>query len=223
MSPARVLIFTLLPLFAGCQMFGPRPDAPQQPSERLQGELSQSGGKLQLRPCGEQRQLLLRNDGSSEIVREAAELWRDGTSPLFVDLSGQLAATSAPNADGELQVTEVYRIQHEGPGCTDPDFKHLLLRAGGHEPDWGLNVTSKGLVLMRPDQQPLPLPYLEEQLPDGRFNLSSEANGQRLELWIAPQRCTDSMSGAMQHLSAELRLDGQILRGCASFGGARNR
>jgi len=67
------------------------------------------------------------------------------------------------------------------------------------------------------------LPYLEEQLPEGRFNLSSEANGQRLELWLAPQRCVDSMSGAVQHLSAELRLNGEVQRGCASFGGARNR
>jgi putative lipoprotein len=81
---------------------------------------------------------------------------------------------------------------------------------------------SKGLVLNRPEQEPLALPYLEEQLPDGRLNFSSEANGQRLDLWVAPQRCVDSMSGTVNHLSAELRLDGQVLRGCAHFGAMRN-
>ena len=70
---------------------------------------------------------------------------------------------------------------------------------------------------------PLALPYLEEQMPNGSLNLSSEANGQRLELWLTPEHCVDSMSGAVQHLSAELRLNGSVLRGCASYGGARSQ
>ncbi|MNI83896.1 hypothetical protein D3C73_1407510 [compost metagenome] len=66
------------------------------------------------------------------------------------------------------------------------------------------------------------MPFLEEQLPDGRFSLSTEANGQRVELWVAPQRCVDSMSGAVSHLSAELRVNGQTMRGCGYYGGSRN-
>ncbi|MBB2495184.1 COG3650 family protein [Aquipseudomonas ullengensis] len=223
MSPARALIFALLPLFAGCQVFVPGENAGEPPRQRLQGELNLLNGQLQLRPCGEQRQFRLLNDGSSEIVREAGELLKDGPGPLFVDLSGHLSAGKTADNDGELQVSEVYRIQREGLGCDDPAFKRLVLRASGNEPDWSMNITSQGLVLYRPGQEPLALPYLEEQLPDGRFAISSEANGQRLDLWVAPQRCSNSMSGAVQHLSAELRLDGQVLRGCAAFGGARNR
>jgi putative lipoprotein len=30
------------------------------------------------------------------------------------------------------------------------------------------------------------------------------------------------MSGAVQHMSAELRLNGEVLRGCAYLGGTRN-
>ncbi len=49
------------------------------------------------------------------------------------------------------------------------------------------------------------------------------ANRQRLQLWVTPQRCQDSASGAVTHLSAQLRLDdGKVLRGCAYYGGARN-
>lgn len=222
MLPARSLLFALLPLFAGCQMFATQPE-PAAPTVRLQGELSTSNGTLQFRPCGEQRRLNIGNDGNSDIMREAALLLADGPGPLFADLRGQLAASSAEGGDGKLQLSEVYRIQREGPGCDEPGFNRLLLRASGNEPDWSLSVTGKGLALFRPGQPVLALPYLEEALPDGRYSLSSEANGQRLELWVAPQRCTDSMSGTVQHLSAELRLNGQVQRGCASIGGARSR
>ena len=58
-------------------------------------------------------------------------------------------------------------------------------------------------------------------LLQGRRNFSSAANGQQLELWVAPQRCQDGMSGSVQHLSAELRLNGQVMRGCAYYGGAQ--
>jgi len=41
-------------------------------------------------------------------------------------------------------------------------------------------------VLEREGQPPLPVPYVEEQLGDGRFNLMTEANNQHIELWVAP-------------------------------------
>ena len=216
----RHLLFTLLPLFAGCQMFSVYDSTPPTPPQRLQGQLVQSEGRLLLSPCNEQRTLEIINEGNSEIVREAAGLFADGHDHLFVDVLGDVSGSKS-GLDGELRPTTVYRLQGEGPGCNETGFDRLLLRASGHEPDWSLSVENKGLVLMRPGQPPLAVPYLEEQLPEGRFNLSSEANGQKLELWLAPQRCTDSMSGSVQHLSAELRINGDVQRGCASFGGAR--
>ncbi|MBI6646770.1 hypothetical protein YA0745_28035, partial [Pseudomonas synxantha] len=53
-------------------------------------------------------------------------------------------------------------------------------------------------------------------------NLMTEANNQHIELWVAPQRCVDSVSGSLQHMSAELRVNGQVQRGCAAFGGSRD-
>jgi putative lipoprotein len=221
MTAPRSLLFALLPLFAACQVFTEQPTAPTAPVQRLQGELNSTGGQLLFRPCQEQRRFAIINNGG-DFHREAAELLAEGSSSLFVDLQGQLGASQAKGVDGQLDVQRFYRIQPEGPGCDDPNFRNLTLRASGHEPDWSLSVGRGGLVLDRPGQEPLALPYLEERLPEGRFNLSSEANDQRLELWVAPQRCVDSSSGAVQHLAAELRLDGEILRGCAHFGGARN-
>lgn len=222
MPNARFLMFALLPLFAGCQLFSVYQAEPKaRPQQRLQGELHQEQGQLILRPCGEQRRLAVIDDG--DITREAGALLADGNEQLFVDLLGALESSDKEGLDGEMHPSLVYRLQGEGSGCNEPGFDRLLLRAGGQEPEWTLGVGEPGLVLLRPSQEPLALPYLEERLPQGGLNISSEANGQRLELWLAPQRCVDSMSGAVQHLSAELRLNGEVHRGCASFGGARSR
>jgi putative lipoprotein len=222
MHASRILVFALLPLFASCQVFSEKPKAALAPHTRLQGELSLDAGQLLLRPCQEQRRFVIANDGATGIMRDAAELLADGPGPLFVDLRGQLAASQRTGVDGQLTLNRVYRLQREGAGCDDPNFKRTTLHASGQEPSWSVTVSSKGLVLNRLGQEPLALPYLEEQLPASRLNLTSEANGQRLELWAAPQRCVDSMSGAVQHLSAELRLNGEVMRGCAYFGGARD-
>jgi len=40
---------------------------------------------------------------------------------------------------------------------------------------------------------------------------------------VAPQRCVDSRNNGVQFLSAELRVNGEVQRGCATFGGARNQ
>lgn len=221
MRVSRPLLFALLPLFASCQVFTERSVEPVTHPTRLQGDISRQGEQLLLRPCQEQRRFVI-DAAQSDLAREAAPLFAAGATQLFADVRGHLGGTPQAGVDGSFNVSRVYQLNPEGPGCDDPNFKRLVIQASGHEPDWHLNASSRGLVLQRPGQAPLALPYLEEQLPDGRLNLTSEANGQRLELWAAPGRCVDSMSGNVQHMTAELRLDGQVLRGCAHFGGARN-
>jgi putative lipoprotein len=219
---SRPFCFALLPLLASCQVFTDKPTEPVIKQTRMQGELSLKAGQLLFRPCQEQRQFILKEDGDAQLSRDANRLFGDGHETLYVDMRGQLQANAQAGVDGQFEARQVYRVQAEGHGCADINFARTLLRANGHEPHWSIAVSSKGLILNRPGQEPLALPYLEEQLPEGRLNLSSEANGQRLELWVTKQRCVDSMSGAVQHLSAELRLNGEVLRGCAYLGGARN-
>lgn len=221
MTCHRVLLFALLPLFAGCQMLGGSERATTQPTERLQGEISQSQGQLLLRTCQGQRQLELIDTAATGLPDDAQALFSDGAQNLFADVRGELI--SRPDGSGQLKLTRIYRLQNEGHGCSADNFQQLMLRASGNEPFWSLRITRQGMLLERPSHPPLALPYLEEQLPGGQTSFSSEADDQRLNLWVAPQRCVDSASGAVSHLSAELRLnDGQTLRGCAYYGGARN-
>lgn len=190
--------------------------------QRLQGELFKRDDTIMLRPCGSQRLLTIRDAANTAIIDEAKQLGIDDRS-LFADVDIITAGSTARGADGQADVVFLYRLQAEGHACNDPDFKKLTLRASGNEPGWQVEVSSQGMKLQRMGKEPVALPYLEEQLPEGRFSLSSEGNNQRLDLWIAPQYCVDDMSGTVSHLKAELRIDQDVYRGCAYYGAARSR
>ncbi|MBN6775445.1 hypothetical protein JRG42_20090 [Pseudomonas granadensis] len=216
MRVARSLVVVaLLPLFAACQLFdGQRESASHVGQTRMQGQLTAADGKLVFQPCQDQRQLVVNDIGGTSVLQEAATL-ADEQGKLFADVRGKVVGD-------RLDLTQLYRVERSGSACDDPNFKLLILRAAGHGPEWNVKVSGKGMVIEREGRPPLAVPYVEEQLGDGRFNLSSEANNQRIELWVAPQRCVDSSSGSVQHMSAELRIDGQVQRGCGYFGGSRN-
>lgn len=213
MSRLPALCFALLPLLAGCQSLSGT-DEDYRPTQRLMGELSVVQGRLMLQPCDGGRQLAVEDAGSLDLLAEAERLSGDGAARLFADLEGE-------QLSDRLRATRLYRLQAEGHGCREEGFQRMIARASGNEPFWNISISAQGLVLQRPDAPPLAVPYLEEQLPEGRLYFSSEADGQRLSLWLAPQRCHDDMSGALRHLSAELRLNGERLTGCAYLGGAR--
>lgn len=218
----RPFVFVLLPLLASCQVFTSQPTDPMANHVRMQGELTLEAGQWLFSPCHEQRRFVLGDEQSVLITQDAKQLLADSSGPLFADIRGELAASKQAGLDGQFTPSRVYRLQAEGQGCDDLNFKRSTVRASGHEPEWQVTVNAKGLLLNRPEHPQQALPYLEEQLPGGRLNLTSEANGQRLELWMTPQRCVDDMSGAVLHLTAELRIDGQVMRGCGYLGGARN-
>ncbi len=209
------VLVALLPLFAACQLFdGQRESVSHAGQTRMQGQLTAADGKLVFQPCQDQRQLVVNDIGGTSVLQEAATL-ADEQGKLFADVRGKVSGD-------RLDLGQLYRVERSGTACDDPNFKLLILRAAGHGPEWNVKVSGKGMVIERDGQAPLAVPYVEEQLGDGRFNLSSEANNQRIELWVAPQRCVDSSTGSVQHMSAELRIDGQVQRGCGYFGGARN-
>jgi putative lipoprotein len=220
MRVARSLVLVaLLPLFAACQLLdGPRQSASHVGQTRMQGQLTAADGKLLFQPCNEQRSFVVNDIGGTSILQEAATL-ADDQGKLFADVRGRIVVSGA---DSQLDLTQLYRVERSGTACDDPNFKQLILRAAGHGPEWNVKVSGKGMIVDRAGQPPLALPYVEEQLGDGRFNLSTEANNQRIELWVAPRRCVDSSTGSVQHMSAELRIDGQVQRGCGYFGGSRN-
>jgi putative lipoprotein len=221
MRVARSLVLVaLLPLFAACQLFeGERQSATHVGQSRMQGQLTAADGKLVFQPCNQANRYVVNDTGGTSVLQQAASL-ADKQGKLFADVRGRVVAGSG--GDGQLDLEQLYRVERSGSACDDPNFKQLILRAAGHAPEWSVKVSGKGMVIDRAGQPPLAVPYVEEQLGDGRFNLSTEANNQHVELWVAPQRCVDSSTGSIQHMSAELRINGQVQRGCGYFGGSRD-
>ena len=222
MRAARSLaLVALLPVFAGCQMFNSKPADTNAGLTRLQGELVSSNGQLIFQPCVGQQRYEVRDGATTTLVQGATDM-PDKPGKLFADIRGRFVTAKASDANGEVQVQQLYRLERSSSACQDPNFKQQTVNASGNGPAWEVQAGGKGMVLKREGQPDLALPYVEEQVGDGRFSLSTEANNQRIELWVAPQRCTDSVNGSVQHLAAELRVNGQVQRGCGYFGGARN-
>ena len=222
MRVARPLVlFALLPVFAGCQMFSSTPADTTAGQTRLQGELVSANGQLVFQPCVGQQRYVVRDSADTTLVQDATYM-PSKPGKLFADIRGRFSASTTAGTDGEVELQQLYRLERSNSACQDPNFKQVTVHANGNGPAWEVQAGGKGMVLKREGQPDLALPYVEEQVGDGRFSLSTEANNQRIELWVAPQRCTDSANGSVQHLSAELRINGQVQRGCGYFGGARN-
>lgn len=205
-------IAVLIPALSACQLLKPAPSAPT--DTRMQGSISQKEDQWHLQPCDSSQSYTLKLSSAASSSFE--NLSKDTGGSLFADLAGQITAANT------FAVNQLYRLQTEGHGCTDPDFSRLQLRASGNEPFWSILQTPKGLILNQAGEPALALPYIEEQLPDGRFQISTQADQQNLQLWVTPQQCIDSMSGTVYHLSARLQLNQQTFQGCAAFGALRN-
>ena len=202
---AFVLLFGSI-LLTGCQLLS----SSQQNTtsgERWQGTLDSSEGGWQLTRCDNSDSLTLQFD---DPWLQATEGCPPGQS-CFADLELRRNGDTA-------QVSKVHRIQGEGRGCGDEEFAHLMFRAFGNEPFWNVRLNDQGLVLQQLGQPTIALPYIEEQLGNGQYYISSKADHQELQLWISPEPCTDSMTGAWHALSARLQWQGETLIGCAYKG-----
>lgn len=221
-----LLLLAGLPLLSACNNLSTTPDSEAAdvvssgPSMRLRGDLLNTGTVL-LKPCNSADELLLDTSSDPELMaRMVAALLAGDTRSQFIDLKGR----EVTGADGEQRLLpeQIYRLETESSGCADEEYARLVVSASGNEPSWLVRVLPKGMLIQRPEYPDLVLPFLEENMPDGRMGFSSEANGQRIELWLTPGRCNDSMSDAFYHLTASLHInEDRPLTGCATLGGAR--
>jgi putative lipoprotein len=221
MPAARsLLLATLLPLFAGCQWFGSFEGADQPAlsgQTRMQGALTVANGQLLFAPCDSARTFVVEDNGSTGIAQEANEL-AAGPGGLFADLRGRFDGNTVEGTSGKLNLQRLYRLERSPSACKDANFKLTRFYAEGS--GWSVRANAKGMKLVRDGQPDLAVPYVIEQMPGGGSSLSSEANNQHIELWVAPQRC--AAANGVSFLAAELRIGDQVQRGCAYTGGAQD-
>jgi putative lipoprotein len=104
MRAARSLVlFALLPVFAGCQLFSSKPVDSHAGLTRLQGELVSTNGELVFQPCvGQQRNYVVRDSENTTLVQDAQTC---PSSPGLVRrLRGQFIASKTAGSKGEVNV-----------------------------------------------------------------------------------------------------------------------
>lgn len=217
MHPLRIIgLLILTASLSACQLYTSTAKTDAVPlGTRMQGTIVHNEGQWLFQPCGRQQTYIV--NSSTELNQELIPLIAEAPHGIFADISGHIDA-----AQERFTPTQRYRLQIEGQACNDPDLARLQLRASGNEPSWSILQTPRGLIFNQADQASIALPYIEEELGNGRFYISSEANDQNLKLWITPKQCIDSMSGAVYHLHAKLQWNQESFTGCAAFGGLRD-
>lgn len=214
-----LLLATLLPLFAGCQLMGAFQSAPEprlSGQTRMQGTVHEAAGQLLFAPCGSARTFVVDDQGNTGIAQDVRDLTA-GADGLFADVRGRFDGNTVEGVPGKLNLQSLYRVERASGACKDANFKVTRFYAEGQK--WSVRANTNGLKLVREGQPDLAVPYLIEQMPGGGSSLSSDANNQHIELWVAPQRCASG--DRVSFLAAELRIDDQVQRGCAYEGGAQ--
>ena len=196
-------------LISACQSTS----TPKAIGEHMQGYLTPSATGWQFESCNESKTRAAQLNAPWN--EQAQALVDDGNSKVFVDWQASLVNQA-------VSPTTVYRLQGEGFGCDDPDFKRLALRATGNT--WSASISKQGMLLTRVDTPPLAVPYVEEALPNAHRSYTSQANGKTIELWISPGQCVDAASGMRTTFTAQLLIDQEKVgeAGCAYPGGAED-
>jgi len=174
-----------------------------------------------IKPCDEDRELWV--IPTSEVTAAYEVLSREPYAPVFVEIEGELgeAPETGFGADfaGQFTVTDFHRAApaEEGFGCRE-DLSEIAFRASGVEPFWGLQVRSGSIVYTTPEIPRTGFEAAEPAVLAGGWIYESVSSGPEslsLSLRLTPERCSDSMVGAIYSWSAEVDIGGEVRRGCA--------
>jgi heat shock protein HslJ len=96
-------------------------------------------------------------------------------------------------------------------------------RARGNEPFWALEIGPAGLTYSAPGEEPVVFPYAPARELGGKLSWKTTLGGSKprtLDAVLEKRPCQDTMSGERFPWTAEVHLDGRLLRGCAHDGSA---
>ena len=138
--------------------------------------------------------------------------------PLFAEVEAIRLPTSdaafAAPYEEQLHVTDLKRLETEGPGCA-LELGGSQYRASGVEPFWTVDVEPNALQFSRIGQALRTLTISNRQPVGTGQTWLAEGNGQSLALTITNERCTNPMSGSVFAYTAKLNFDDETLYGCA--------
>lgn len=177
-----------------------------------------------IKPCDEDRELWVMPGTATREAYE--ELSREPYAPVFVEVEGVVGEppASGGGADyaAQLTVSDLRRAApaDEGFGCRE-DLSGVAFRASGVEPFWGLRVSGGSIVYSTPDIPETMFDGADPVPSSGGWVYESVSAGPEsiaIRLTLSPERCRDSMVGAIYTWTAEVDIGGVVRRGCAYEG-----
>jgi uncharacterized membrane protein len=129
---------------------------------------------------------------------------------LFALSTPMLAACDAPLGSNEDAPPPA-----DAPMTVGPDYGGDF-DAVGTEPFWALKIRAASMTLARPDQADVATANPGVRADGDQGVWDGTAGEQRLVLRLTPGDCSDGMSDRRYGYSAEVWIDGETLRGCAS-------
>jgi putative lipoprotein len=178
-----------------------------------------------LRLCGQSEDLWLVQQDDQAFDDTYAKLAGEPGTLLFVELRGERVAspqgTVIPASFKQAFIVEelLYAgVPSEGGGCAAPAPAYRAL-ARGNEPFWSVEIDREQMLLRQPDE-PAPSKYSVQETQDaeGSVTYRGASGDKALEITVTNNPCSDSMSGEYFAYTADLNLQGRVLRGCARIG-----
>ncbi len=176
------------------------------------GHLLLADGALTFIPC----------DAVDQRVRLVDTPDREGATVVSGFQGGADGVPVLLRLDGE-RLVDIRYAAPEGPGCSQL-LQSVVVEARGNEPFWSLQVFGDSARM----RVPLAVggflftrgAWRHLSSGDWAYEASRTENGREefLVLHLTEVRCTDSMSGALYPLRAELVREGQPAMGCAVEG-----
>ena len=187
---------------------------------QLRAILTQQHGKWLATSCTSPDKLRYELRDEANFSMDAEQLLTKAKDALFIDAEGVVETNTTD--DTSFVIKKINRLTLDANrGCSEADYNKIIVRTVGKNPLWFTSIALKGLVLERVNQPALVLPYVVERLPSGQMNFSTDANGQHIELWVAPERCEDEETGELYAMRARLTVNAQTFQGCGYLGAVK--
>jgi uncharacterized membrane protein len=178
------------------------------------------------RPCGEQGDLLMIDQGDSVLAREfAGEKDSNGADQpikLYLEAYGE-RSTDQPPAGGFAGTFVLEEALYAAPdgqtrGCNAP-VQDYIVAARGTEPFWAVEVTDAALLWHQPEEpKEISIAAPQTQDSEGAVSYTAINEDHKIELSVDAQACRDDMSGEYFAYAARATLDGKKYTGCARIG-----
>lgn len=173
------------------------------------------------RPCNEQADLYLVDEGDDML----AQLFAEGMKTAYVEVYGERAPVpdDLPAAKDHAGIFVLEQLLYAGApddngGCV-PSINDAEVTARGNEPFWTAQVTDAAAIWKQQDPTlEVTLPTVQSQDVEGTVSYGAKSDKHSLELVIAAQPCRDLVSDEYFAFAARATLDGKEFKGCARVG-----